>query len=452
MTSIIPSFAPEQITEYISCENPDDQPSFVYEFYCIDLEKFYIGYHKGEPFDGYYHSSKDKDFHNDFINGNYKWRYTIKDFGSESLMLGYENKLLEKNNARKNDKFYNKTNGIPQEFNLPDEELVADWAKQIIEDKCINNVQPKVLSKEDVKHYVKYQARVESINTEREKEIKDKINDSNGVYSKKSLLLVVLKDRNHYNDEIEKYQVVDLMCDGSHSWNGLFKSKKGEYIRVLEIPEEEHSMLSDDEVELLALYLNPRKNDRPLESSPEDIAKKVYKYRIKGLGKKCKTIQKILNRFNLTTSQRRKVNAIVDDKINDSKSEINKTWINWGAGVEKDELAEKIEKLNREPGTFANSYGTKINNFWYDLWKIGNINEEAEADGKPEQKIKIYKLVFWHQSKIVEDNWFDKDCSKNRRRLNYYLNRNGKDKDGVEVSFSYMDTTKSDTSNLKKGE
>ena len=48
---MIPEYAPKQIVEYVSCDNPDKQEYFVYEWYNITKDKYYVGYHKGEPFD-----------------------------------------------------------------------------------------------------------------------------------------------------------------------------------------------------------------------------------------------------------------------------------------------------------------------------------------------------------------------------------------------------------------
>ena len=88
---MIPKFAPKQIVEYIPCDNPEKEKYFVYEWYNITKDMYYVGYHKtedGTPFDGYYHSSKDKEFADDF--STCEWRYTIKDWGNQTLMLGLE--------------------------------------------------------------------------------------------------------------------------------------------------------------------------------------------------------------------------------------------------------------------------------------------------------------------------------------------------------------------------
>ena len=52
---MIPKYAPKQIVEYIPCDNPEHEKYFVYEWYNITKDKYYVGYHKtedGTPFDG----------------------------------------------------------------------------------------------------------------------------------------------------------------------------------------------------------------------------------------------------------------------------------------------------------------------------------------------------------------------------------------------------------------
>lgn len=428
---MIPKHAPKQIVEYIPCNNPDNQPCFVYEWYNITKDKYYVGYHKGEPFDGYFHSSKDKDFADDFHSC--QWRYTIKDFGSDSLMLSLENQILSKANAKDNPKYYNKTNGIPQEFSMPDEELVYDFADQILDNKSLDEIEPVLKSKEDLSNYVEYQARAESLDAEHEKDIKNRIDDSNGAYAQNELLLTVLKDR------LWEGKICDLQINGRHSKNAFLKSKTGSYIKVLEIPEEKHRHLSTEEVKLLAIALNPTTKTPRKETQSEDIVKIIVDYRLKGLTNKSQTIQSILDRFNLTTYKRRKILNEVNEKINDKISPVNQIWIMYNAGKEELELQEKVEDENRQPGVYCKSYGTKINDFWKALHKIRDLNE------KNPNSIKIFKCIFWHQSKEAEKNWFANDMLKNKRFLDYYLNRDGKDKDGVEVIFEYMPTTKSST-------
>lgn len=430
---MIPEYAPKQIVEYIPCNNPDNQSCFVYEWYNITKDKYYVGYHKGEPFDGYYHSSKDKDFADDFHTC--QWRYTIKDFGSDSLMLSLENQILSKANAKDNPKYYNKTNGIPQEFSLPDEELVFEFADQILNTKSLDEIQPVLKSKEDLSNYVEYQARAESLDADHEKDIKNRIDDSNGAYAQEELLITVLKDR------LWEGKICDLQINGRHSKNAFLKSKTGSSINVLELTPEKHRILSDEEVKLLALALNPTTKTPRKETQSEDIVKIILDYRLKGLTNKSQTIQNVLNRFHLTTYKRRNILKEVNEILESKTSQVNQLWVKYNAGQEQEWLEDKVEKENRKPGVYCKSYNTSMNDFWKALYKILELNEELDENNK----IKVFKCIFWHPNKEKEKQWFQNYAVKNKNFLDHYLNRNGKDKDGVEVIFEYLPTTRSST-------
>ena len=431
---MIPEFAPKQIVEYVPCDNPENEKYFVYEWYNITKDMYYVGYHltkDGTPFDGYWHSSTNKQFAEDF--STCEWRYTIKDWGNQSLMLGLENTILTNAKAKDNPKYYNKTNGIPQKFNLPDLDTVYEIADQILTDGCWDEINPVLMSKEDLTDLVEYQPRAESLDAEHEQYLKNKIDDSNGEYAKNELLLLVLVDRD-WEDK-----VCLLLINGRHSKNAFFKSKTGTKIRVLLVPKKKHSIIDNEEVRQLSMAMNPVVENKTKETAIEDIIKNVYNLRVQGVSSKSKTVQMILDRNHLTSSQRRKVLKGVKEMLAENSSQVNQLWIMYNAGREELELQEKVEDTNRQPGVYCNSYGTKVNDFWKALHKIRDLNE------KNPNSIKIFKCIFWHQSKEVEQNWFTKDCVNNKKFLDHYLNRDGKDKDGVEVIFEYMPTTRSST-------
>ena len=431
---MIPKFAPKQIVEYIPCDNPENEKYFVYEWYNITKDMYYVGYHKtedGSPFDGYWHSSKDKEFADDF--STCEWRYTIKDWGNQSLMLGLENTILTNAKAKDNPKYYNKTNGMPQEFNLPDLDTVYEIADEILTDGCWDEITPVLMSKEDLTDLVEYQPRHDSLDAEHEQYLKNKIDDSNGEYAKEELLLLVLVDRDWEG------KVCNLQINGRHSKNAFFKSKTGTKIRVLYVPKKKHIIFDDEEVRQLSMAMNPVAEKKVLETDIKDIIKNVYNLKRQGVSSKSKTVQKILNRNHLTSKERRKVLKEVKEMLLENQSQVNQLWIMYNAGKEEQELQEKVEDENRQPGVYCRSYGTKVNDFWKALHKIRDLNEKNPGT------IKIFKCIFWHLSKEVEQNWFTKDCVKNKKFLDHYLNRDGKDKDGVEVIFEYMPTTRSST-------
>ena len=267
---MIPKYAPKQIVEYIPCDNPENEKYFVYEWYNITKDKYYVGYHKtedGTPFDGYWHSSKDKEFADDF--STCEWRYTIKDWGNQSLMLGLENTILTNAKAKDNPKYYNKTNGIPQEFNLPDLDMVYDIADEILKEGCWDEITPVLMTKEELTDLVEYQPRHDSLDAEHEQYLKNKIDDSNGDYAKKELLLLVLVDRNWEG------KVCNLQINGRHSKNAFFKSKTGTKIRVLLVPKKKHIIFDDEEVRQLSMAMNPVAEKKVLETDIKDLAQRI---------------------------------------------------------------------------------------------------------------------------------------------------------------------------------
>lgn len=67
--------------------------AFVYKWVNINSGKIYIGYHKGSISDSYVSSSKNKDFWEDYKNGNLK--RNILFIGSVEECLEYESSLLK---------------------------------------------------------------------------------------------------------------------------------------------------------------------------------------------------------------------------------------------------------------------------------------------------------------------------------------------------------------------
>ena len=234
-------------------------------------------------------------------------------------------------------------------------------------------------------------------------------------------------------------KVCNLQVNGRHSKNAFFKSKTGTKIKVLYVPKHKHIIFDDEEVKELAMALNPVVENKTKETHIDDIILRVYNLRIQGVSNRSKTVQKLLDRNHLTSNKRRYVLKSVNEMIEEKTSQVNQLWIMYNAGQEEQDLIDRVEKENRQPGIYCKSFNTKMNDFWKSLHKIREYNEEKPGT------IKIFKCLFWHPSKQVAQNWFQKDMLKNKNRLDYYLNRNGTDKDGVEVIFEYLPTMRSST-------
>ena len=83
--------------------------SFVYRWREIATGKWYIGYHKGQPDDGYICSSQ---IVKPLIQTDpSRWERKILRFGTRQACMALERRLLKKLEAKKNPKSYNRSNG-----------------------------------------------------------------------------------------------------------------------------------------------------------------------------------------------------------------------------------------------------------------------------------------------------------------------------------------------------
>ena len=179
--------------------------------------------------------------------------------------------------------------------------------------------------------------------------------------------------------------VEDLVVDGNHSIEAVEESKYGKSgsIPTIYLQEHSHNSLPDDDVDLLALRFNPRVENPRLQSSHEDIARQVCKWKVNGLDTNSKEVQDLYHDFHLSKSEKAKVSKIANQMYIDITPN-NATWINYGAGKEKKDMQNII---NREDASvFAKCYSTAKYNAWSDLYDIILHNKNNE------HKIKTYKV------------------------------------------------------------
>ena len=93
---------------------PNKYEAYVYRFTNSDNGKIYIGFHKGSTVDKYQHSSKSKEFNEDFANPKITFIFDVISYGSMKDMKQLEYEKLTEVDARNNDLYYNQTNGQQQ--------------------------------------------------------------------------------------------------------------------------------------------------------------------------------------------------------------------------------------------------------------------------------------------------------------------------------------------------
>jgi len=410
---------PPQIVEAIIPPIFEEFQAFVYKFTNLKNNMIYIGYHKGKPYDGYYHSSTNKEFQNQFMNPDAKFKYEVLQYGSVNYCKSVEHKLLKQVDAANNTMYYNKTNGSPI-MNIVDPELMSDIAAEITSDRSYSGVD-YILKELDRLPEYKLQIRNITVDDEHITKIKNVINTKNSL---KHLLVVVLLDR------VYRGRKGDMIIDGNHSIQAAKKSKHGRngLIPVLEIPYDLHKDWSDDEVDLLAALLNPRNENPRLETNIETIAQLVSNLLNQGYDIGSKEIATIKQKFNVDSAEGRKINVLAKQMF-EEQNPSDTTWIDYGKSTDDGKLLkDKVAKENKKTGVLCRTFSTE---------KFG-ITESVEKmyeyihDGI---NIDTYKIMFHFKDSDSQNTWFNTKEKMYKDALTWLFKPHN-----ISVEFSYLPT------------
>jgi len=424
---------PKQIIESHVEPDTNNNEAFLYKFTNLDNDKKYIGRHKGKPFDGYMFSSKDDQFLEDFMHPNARFKYEVTQYGTYEYMGAVEKQELTLVNAKDNPEYYNKSNG-GSSMELPRIKLIESIVTSIQNDKEYEGAKVIFTPVKDLPKN-RLQIREFTKDPSHVRRLKDKINDKKSL---EHLLVVVLKDR------LYRGQQGDLIPDGNHSIEAAEESKYGSrgMIPTIVLPEYLHKDLSDQEVDLLALMFNPRVKNPRLESSHEDIARQVCNMKFQGLETSSKEVQDLYHYFHLTKSDKNKVSRIAK-QMYEEQNPSHTTWINYGAGDEKKSILKLIKKECvtefNNTGIFSKMYSTSKYNAWSDIYDMMLWNKE-----NPHNKIKTYKVRFYHTNQDYKDNWKKKWKSNNEYVIDTVLNKHN-----IKRDWSYLPEQRSKVSLAK---
>lgn len=418
---------PKKFVEHNILPNQNNDEAYMYKITNLKNNKKYLGIHKGEFGDGYWHSSTNKEFQKALSETNAKFRIDVFKYGTYEQMSAEEHRFLKEVNAQTSNEWYNKWNGLSNDNSLIIRtDLVHEIAKEILNERSYKNISPIVKDIAEIYKKRKLQIRTVTFDPTHKKELQVNIDDNAGDTSN---LLVVLLENRLYNDVKS-----DLVIDGNHSIQATNDSKHGNNIPVLNIPEQLHKNLTDDEVGYLGLCLNPRKKEIRKESSLDDIADIIFKMMLKGSNPRSSEIKSVKLNFNLSSADSKKVQKIANQKYADSTSYLNKNWIDYSVGQDKKDLVARVEQENKGKEVYCKSFSTKNFNPWADLYNIARFKEQNI-------NVKLYKVLFWHPSKKVKELWEKQFQVNNQSTLELYFKPHN-----IEVVFEYMPTTRSKVS------
>lgn len=410
---------PPQIVESNIPPVFEDFQSFVYKFTNLKNNMIYIGYHKGQPYDGYFHSSTNKEFQNEFMNPDAKFKYEVLQYGSVDYCKSVEHNLLKKVDAANSPVYYNKTNGSSN-ITLIDPEMMNDIAEEITTNKSYSGVEPVFKELERLPKY-KLQIRNITVDADHINKIKNVINTKNSL---NHLLVVVLLDR------VYRGRKGDMIIDGNHSIQAAKKSKHGRngLIPVLEIPYDLHKDWSDDEIDLLAALLNPRSENPRLETNIETIAQLVSNLLNQGYDIGSKEIKTIKQKFKVDSAESKKINILAKQMF-EEQNPSDTTWIDYGKSTDDGKLLkDKVAKENKKTGVLCRTFSTE---------KFG-ITESVEKmyeyihDGI---NIDTYRILFHFKDSDSQNTWFNSKEKFVKDTLTWLFKPHN-----ISVEFEYLPT------------
>jgi len=418
---------PKQIIEKDIPYDGNDSEAFVYKFTNLKNQKIYIGYHKGKPYDGYYHSSTNKDFNADFTHPDGEFKYEVLMYGSENYMKQVEYRNLKDVDAANNEMYYNKTNGASSMVKA-DPELMDDIAKEISninqsDDKSFCGVKITYKKLDELPDFA-LQIRDFTIDGDHVNNLKDIINTKNTL---EHLLTVTLKDRTY------RGRKGDLTIDGNHSIKAARKSKHGRsgLMPVLEIPYDIHKDWTDLEVEMLAGFLNPRSENPRLETNIETMGQQVGSLLLHGYDLQSAEVIAYKKRMNVNTVESREINKIAKEIYN-KENPSDTTWIDYGQGTDdRKVLKDIIEKENKKTGVLCRTFSSDKFGITESVEKMYEyINEGITID--------TYKILFYFKDSDKQNAWFKIKEKMYMDTLTWLFKPHG-----ISVEFEYLPTTRS---------
>ena len=423
---------PKQIVESDIKYDGNNSEAFVYKFICLTKNnKQYGGYHKGKPGDGYMNSSKNKEFAKDWMNPKNKWRYEDTIYGSEQYCVAVENQMLLDNNAAISDDWYNLHNG-GSSMSIPRVNLVKAIAKEITETKSYKGIKCTYIKVKDIPKG-RFQIREFTLDKEHIIALRNIINTT---HTLEHLIWVSVKNKTY------RGQKGELGIDGNHSIEAALISTFGAEgmlpaLRLDNLPTD----FTDDEVDLLAMYLNPRVANPRLPTDIPTIARRVANFMIQGLNTNSKEVQQIYYDFHLTVAEKAKCSKLAGEMKEEMSPSKELTWINYGTGDEKRViqdiiLDEHITNDNRT-GIFSKCYSTAKYGSQNDLYEMMIWNRD-----NPHNKITTYRIRWYHKDEEYKEIWKDKWKKNNEYMIDELLKSHG-----IKRKWTYLKETRNKLKN-----
>jgi len=400
-----PANLPPSIKVFDPAPSPSVYEAYLYRFTDIDSGRIYIGIHKGEFGDGYWHSSEDKEFNELFANKDADLKLEILRYGDYNALTVEEYKMLTEVNAKDNDMYFNKSNGSPK-YRGVDTKKCKEFAARVVKGEFDSDIKEPI---EVVKKLPTLQVRAIEFN-DHITLISQKIDDAGGNTDGCNRVVIYVDRRGR-----------DIIGDGNHTVRAIDKSKHGNLVPTARIPKEEHEDFSDSELIAIGNLLNKSEKVVKISASIEDMIKFVLNQYTQGVPVKDDANKVFLTEMGFTSKQRTSIFERAQTEVNKKNFEKgNAVWIDWRIGEYAKELEKKVASYKNDQtlAIYLSSGMFKWDNVFNHVFDQGTKPKGKYGRKRIKNKIVI---VVHHPTPELKKDWDNRIHSEVKNKLSFYL-------------------------------
>ena len=356
---------------------------------------------------------------NAFSKGQIEREIVRVDNSYRSMQI-WERELLSELDAENDDTSYNDNNGFSKIKRLPRVDMCKDIADEIRKYKsyCGYEITDIDLSTEKefkgkigilkptsfLRDWGSLQPRHNLYVAEHLKNLEEKIDQYKGNLEAieqetgQTLFGVVLQNRKQKNKP-----KADLKIDGNHTFESTVRSRYGFTLKVLYIPESIHNDWTEDEIRLIAEYLNPIDEMTTLQTAEEDAIKTAVELSIK-YDKDSSVVNDYLNKHKFTSKAKDRIKKNVTTQLNkmDKEAARPKNFIDHTLPEYREIMKDKVNDYEIESGTYSTYWSSS-------KASIGDYaSKMLKKIYQGKENLKKIKLLIHHPSVEAQET-FEKD-------------------------------------------
>ena len=372
---------------------PSSYDAHLYTFIDVDINKQYLGVHKGAVDDDYQHSSTNVEFITRLNDPETHFEFHVLKYGSFEDMLEIEHSILSESKIQGllSKDFYNKSTGS-RKYKGPNLNKITNLYNKIVAIDKEGNPENFEVIPEDLltihKDMERIQCRFKTIDKDNQEEITQRLIASNGDTSKCNPIVVF---------EGENTPEGDRRGNGTHTVTSCVASKMVDEIPVMRIPYENHKHLTEIERKRVCSLLN--KPDEMVRKTTDwmDMAKDLKdNYLEYGIEPDSPHNKSFMDEVGLSTHfQERAIDKSMKDIAKDKLKGMN--FIDWDASPHDAELSKDVDDYNDKPDYCAFQCSSAS-------FKANRPLELFEKTNK-----KNCMIIMYHPTLKAEKAWNDRE-------------------------------------------